>query len=74
MWPIFGAVVYEPEVKIFVIGSYVGYGSSNSSDTFLSDTALEIDNLQQNGIKLEIDFKILNFSLRATITGTAIGK
>lgn len=65
MWPILGAVANNLKAKPFVIGCYVGYGSPKSSDEFLSDFALELTKLQQNGIKMESNSKIIKFSMRA---------
>lgn len=65
MWPILGAVVDNVNAKPFVIGCYVGYGSPKSSDDFLNDFALELSKLEQNGIKIESNSKVINFSMRA---------
>jgi hypothetical protein len=64
MWPILAAFVNRPDVKPFLIGLYVGYGSPKSIEHFLEDFVQEILSIKEKG-GIEINGKLIPFEIRA---------
>ncbi len=49
MWPVLGAFVDKKDVKPFIIGLYVGYGSPKCVSEYLEDYVMEVDEILSAG-------------------------
>lgn len=50
MWPIMGAISDERSMPPFMVAAYMGPGHPPYADDFLNDFAVEITNLNKDGI------------------------
>lgn len=65
LWPILGKIVNKQNIKVFLIGTYLGSKKPNSIENYLHDFILEAKNLSENG--LNINNKKILFKIRAFI-------
>jgi hypothetical protein len=64
MWPIVAAFVDKKNVKPFLIGLYVGYGSPKCISEYLEDYVMEVDEIMSAG-GIEVKDRILPLKIRA---------
>lgn len=65
LWPILGKVVNICNIKVFLIGAYLGSKKPSSIENYLHDFVMEVKDLLQNG--LYINNKKVSFKLGAFI-------
>jgi hypothetical protein len=66
LWPILGSIVGEINVKPFLIGAYVGYGSFKNPNAYFEDFIEEVRRLKATGIEIDSE-TVKPFNIRALI-------
>lgn len=65
LWPILAKVVNISNIKVFLVGAFLGSKKPTSVENYLHDFVIEVKDLLENG--LEVNDKTVKFSLRACI-------